>query len=260
MINKEQWVKTPEELDALRESGRLLAMVMVAVGEAIRAGVSTKVLDDVAERKILELGGSPIFKGYPSGSPRPFPASICTSLNNEVVHGIPSTERIIHEGDLVKIDMGLRYQGMVSDMARTFAVGKISTEAQQVMDVTRESLERGIAVLRPGARLRDFSRAVAGYVEENNCSVVRDLVGHGVGYELHEEPYIPNWVDPSVENFTFLEGMSVALEPMINLGTWKVRVGDDDWTYETADGRLSAHFEDTVIITREGSEVVTRIN
>ena len=127
------------------------------------------------------------------------------------------------------------------------------------MDVTRESLSRGIAVLRPGARLRDFSRAVTGYVEENNCSVVRDLVGHGVGYELHEEPYIPNWVDPSVENFTFLEGMSVALEPMINLGTWKVRIGADDWTYETADGRLSAHFEDTVIITREGSEIVTRI-
>lgn len=258
--NKERWIKTPEELDILRESGRRLAQVMVAVGGAIRVGASTLELDRVAEAKILELEGTPIFKGYPSGGPQPFPASICSSLNCEVVHGIPSPRRIIQEGDLIKIDMGLRYRGMVSDMARTFAVGEVSDEAKRLMEVTERSLDCGIDVLRPGARLRDFSKAVAGVAESAGFGVVRDLVGHGVGYHLHEEPYIPNWIDHSVENFMFLEGMAVALEPMVNAGTWKVKIGDDGWVYETADGRLSAHFEDTVIITRDGAEVVTRIS
>ena len=256
--NKERWVKTPEELDALRESGQRLAMVMAVVGEAVQAGVSTLELDRIAEAKIRELGGIPVFKGYPSGGAQPFPATICSSLNNEVVHGIPSASRIIQSGDLVKIDMGLRYRGMVSDMARTFAVGEVSAEAKRLMETTARSLDCGIDVLRPGARLRDFSRAVAGVAESAGFGVVRDLVGHGVGYHLHEEPNIPNWVDNSVENFTFLEGMAVALEPMINAGTWKVRIGDDGWVYETADGKLSAHFEDTVIITRNGAEIVTR--
>jgi methionyl aminopeptidase len=221
--------------------------------------VSTLELDASAEAKIRELEGTPIFKGYPSGGAQPFPATICASINNEVVHGIPSASRIIQEGDLVKIDMGLRYRGMVSDMARTFAVGVVSDEAKRLMKVTEASLDAGIDVLRPGVRLRDFSKVVAGVAEAAGFGVVRDLVGHGVGYHLHEEPYIPNWVDHSVENFMFLEGMSVALEPMINVGTWKVRIGDDGWVYETADGKLSSHFEDTVIITRDGAEIVTRI-
>ncbi len=256
--NREQWVKQPGELDALRQSGRRLAQVMAAVGAAIAPGVSTWELDVVAERTIRELGGIPIFKGYPSGGPTPFPASICTSLNHEVVHGIPRADRIIQPGDLVKIDMGLRYQGMVSDMARTFPVGEVSHGAEQLLLATQAALDAGISTLKPGSRLRDYSRAVERYVEARGFSVVRDLVGHGVGYELHEQPSIPNWSDPSLENFMFLEGMCVALEPMINAGTWKVRTGDDGWTFVTIDGALSAHFEDTIIITRDGAEIVTR--
>ena len=256
--NKASWVKRPEELDALRESGRRLAMVMEAVSRAVMPGVTTCELDRLAEAEIRHLEGMPIFKGYPSGGPTPFPASICTSLNDEVVHGIPRMDRVVREGDLVKIDMGLRYRGMVSDMARTFAVGTVSHAAEQLLLATKACLDQGIATLRPGARLRDYSRAVERYVEARGFSVVRDLVGHGVGYELHEQPSIPNWSDPNLENFMFLEGMSVALEPMINAGSWKVRIGDDGWTFVTVDGSLSSHFEDTVIITRDGAEIVTR--
>lgn len=256
-MSRENFVKTAQQLQSLRESGQRLAQVMQLVGASIRIGVSTQALDHIAESEIRRLGGIPIFKGY-GGESRPFPASICASLNDEVVHGIPRQDRIIREGDLVKIDMGLRYKGMVSDMARTFVVGIVSVNAQHVLDVTRESLERGIAVLRDGTKLYDYAQAVQVYVEAQGCSVVRDLVGHGVGNELHEEPFIPNFVDHSSRNFTFVEGMSVALEPMVNQGTHRVRLGTDGWVYITADGLLSAHFEDTVIITRDGAEIVTR--
>ncbi len=184
---------------------------------------------------------------------------MCISLNNEVVHGIPQMGRIIAAGDLVKLDMGMRFKNMITDMARTFAVGKVSSEAQRLIDVTRESLDRGISCLRDGARLSDYAGAVQAYVEANGCSVVRDLVGHGVGHDLHEEPQIPNYVSRRMFNFTFRKGMAVALEPMINLGAFEVKMGSDGWTFVTCDGSLSAHFEDTVIIGQDGAEVVTRM-
>lgn len=257
-MSRTDWVKTGKERAALRESASRLARVMQLLSEAVRPGISTMELDMLAEGEMRRLGGIPVFKGYRSG-PRPFPASICASINDEVVHGIPRTDRVLAAGDLVKIDMGLRFDGMVSDMARTFPVGEVSPEARRLLETTRESLDRGIAAIRHGARLHDYSEAVQKTVEGEGFAVVRDLVGHGVGRELHEPPFIPNYVDRSSEDFTFVEGMSVALEPMVNTGTWKVAPAGDGWTYVSADQSLSAHFEDTVIITADGADIVTRV-
>lgn len=254
-----QWIKTDDEIKRLRESGRRLALVLDQVIAAARPGMNTLELDVLAERLIRAEGGIPIFKGYGAESGRPFPGSVCVSLNNEVVHGIPSKKRIIKEGDLLKLDIGMRFEGMVSDMARTMAIGKVSPEAQTLLDVTRESLERGIAALRPGVMISAYAKAVQGFVEENGFSVVRDLVGHGVGHELHEDPQVPNYVSRHMHDFILEKGMTLALEPMINAGTFAVRIAPDEWTFITSDGRLSAHFEDTVVITENGAEILTRI-
>jgi methionyl aminopeptidase len=213
----------------------------------------------LAERLIRESGGTPIFKGYDAGTGRSFPASLCTSLNNEVVHGIPRKERIIREGDLLKLDIGMRFEGMVSDMARTLAIGVVTPEAKRLIDVTRQSLERGIAELHPGRPISRYARAVQDYVEEQGFSVVRDLVGHGVGRELHEDPQVPNYTSRHMHDFVVEKGMTLALEPMINAGTFQVDIAPDDWTFITSDGKLSAHFEDTVVITENGAEILTRI-
>jgi methionyl aminopeptidase len=252
------YVKSERHLKAVRESGRRLAQVMRVLGEAVAPGVTTAELDRIAEKEILRLGGVPIFKGYGAEYGTPFPATVCISLNEEVVHGIPRPDRTVKEGDLIKLDMGLRFDGMVTDMARTFAVGNISEEARKLLDVTRESLDLGISRLKPGARLSDYAGTVQHYVEANGFSVVRELVGHGVGFELHEEPQIPNYVSPRMYDFTFRKGMVVALEPMVNAGRHQVRMGKDGWTFVASDGSLSAHFEDTVIITEHGAEIVTR--
>ena len=254
-----QWIKTEEEIGRLRASSQRLAGVLSAVMTAAAPGMTTWDIDVLAERLIREAGGIPIFKGYNAGGGRPFPASLCVSLNEEVVHGIPRKERIIKEGDLLKLDIGMRFEGMVSDMARTLPVGTISAEAQKLLDVTRESLERGIATLRPGARVSAYASAVQGFVEANGFSVVRDLVGHGVGHELHEDPQVPNYTSRHMHDFVLEQGMTLALEPMINAGTFQVDIAPDDWTFITADGRLSAHFEDTVVITESGVEVLTKI-
>lgn len=251
-------LKNEKQLDALRESGKRLAQVMKLLSENITPGISTGELDALAEAKIKQLGGIPIFKGYGASHGKPFPASVCTSINDEVVHGIPSMNRKLKEGDLIKLDMGLRFDGMVSDMARTFPVGSVSKDAYKIMDVTRESLEQGIARLKIGARLSDYAQAVQSYVESQGCSVVRELVGHGVGFELHEDPYIPNYVSKKMDDVLFREGMAIALEPMINLGKYHVKIGKDGWTFVTVDGSLSAHFEDTIIFSKNGVEIVTR--
>lgn len=254
-----QWIKTDDEIKRLRESGRRLALVLDQVIAAAKPGMNTFELDVLAERLIRAEGGIPIFKGYGAESGRPFPGSVCVSLNNEVVHGIPSKSRIIKEGDLLKLDIGMRFEGMVSDMARTVAVGNISKEAAKLLAVTRESLERGIATLCPGVMISAYAKAVQGFVEENGFSVVRDLVGHGVGHELHEDPQVPNYVSRHMHDFILEKGMTLALEPMINAGTFAVRIAPDEWTFITSDGRLSAHFEDTVVITEKGAEVLTRV-
>jgi methionyl aminopeptidase len=251
-------LKTAKQFEALRESGKRLESVMRAVEGAIRPGVSTFELDEMAERAIRASGSETVFKGYGKEYGDPFPAAICTSLNDEVVHGIPSRKRVITEGDLVKIDMGLRFEGMVTDMARTFAVGVVSETARRLMRVTEESLLRGIAAIRIGAKLSAYGKVVQKYVEESGFSVVRDLVGHGVGLELHELPQIPNYSFSGLKDVEFRAGMAVALEPMVNVGEYPVRLGTDGWVFMTEDGSLSAHFEDTVIITESGVEVVTR--
>ena len=253
-----QSIKTAEEIERMRAGGKRLASVLSTVLAEARPGVTTKELDTLAEKLIREASGIPVFKGYGAGGGTPFPASLCTSLNNEVVHGIPST-RALKEGDLLKLDIGMRFEGMVTDMARTIAIGEVSEEAKKLLRVTRESLERGIAALRPGARIHSYAEAVQTYVEQNGFSVVRDLVGHGVGHELHEDPQVPNYVSRSMHNFQLERGMTLALEPMVNAGSFSVAVAEDGWTFVTSDDRLSAHFEDTVVITKDGAEVLTSI-
>lgn len=258
MSNMKHLIKTESEIEALRESGARLARVLSDVLAQAKPGVSTQELDELAEKGIRASGGTPIFKGYNAGAGKPFPATICSSINNEVVHGIPSTKRVLKEGDILKIDIGMRFRGMVSDMARTIAIGGVSPEARALMDVTEAALLAGIAVLKPGAKMLDYAHAVQSVAEEAGFGVVRDLVGHSVGHELHEDLQIPNYVTKSLYNFTFEKGMTVALEPMINQGSWAVDLAEDDWTFVTADGKLSAHFEDTVLITETGAEILTR--
>jgi methionyl aminopeptidase len=254
-----QWIKTEDEIRRLRASCKHLAQILDTIIKAVRPGMSTKDIDILSEKLILEVGGTPIFKGYMGGSDRPFPATLCTSINEEVVHGIPNPKRIIQEHDLLKLDIGMRYDGMVSDMARTVRVGIVSPEAEKLTTVTEESLRRGIAELRPGARISAYAHAVQSYVEANGFSVVRDLVGHGVGNELHEDPQVPNYVSKGMYDFILQEGMTLALEPMINIGTYRVKIAPDNWAFITTDGKWSSHFEDTVVITENGAEVLTRI-
>ena len=251
-------LKNARQFEALRESGKRLAQVMDHVSERIAVGVSTGELDRVAEASMRDLGGVPVFKGYGKEHGNPFPASICTSINDEVVHGIPSGERTLKEGDVVKVDMGIRFDGMVTDMARTFPVGMISDAAKRLLSATEQSLLAGIDAIRLGARLSDYARAVETMVKKRGFSAVRDLVGHGVGFELHEAPQIPNYVGSGLPDIVFRSGMAVALEPMINAGGSDVRLAEDGWTFLSSDGSLSAHFEDTIIITDTGVEIVTR--
>ncbi len=250
-------IKNENEIAAMREGGKILASVMRELEKITMPGENTLAVDQLAERLIREAGGVPAFKGYGAESGNPFPATICASINNEIVHGIPKKDRILKKGDIFKIDIGMRYKGMMTDMARTFAVGKVSEEAQKLIDVTRESLNFGIEKLKAGKPLSDYSARVQEFVERHGFSIVRDLVGHGVGRELHEDPHIPNYKtrDPEI---ILKEGMALALEPMVNAGTHKIKLGNDNWTFSTADGKLSAHFEDTVLITKNGPEILTR--
>lgn len=254
-----EYIKTDLELENLRESGARLAMVMDELLSFSMPGISTLAIGDLADELIRKQGGIPVFKGYGAEWGKPFPAAVCVSLNDEVVHGIPSPDRILKEGDLLKLDLGLMFQGMISDMARTKAIGTVSDEATLLMTATRESLDCGIAKIRSGARLSDYAGAVEKRIRQDGFSVIRDLVGHGVGRELHEDPQIPNYFDGTIPDFSFRKGMTVALEPMVNVGGHSIRLAKDGWTYVTRDGSLSAHFEDTVIVTERGTEIVTRL-
>lgn len=251
-------IKTEKEIAVMRKGGKILASVMGELGKQAITGKNTFDIDALAERLIREAGGVPAFKGYGAESGDPFPATICASINSEIVHGIPNKNKILKEGDIFKIDIGMRYRGMITDMARTFPVGKISNEAQKIVDVTRECLDAGIEKIKAGANLSEYSQAVQDYVEAQGFSVVRNLVGHGVGKKLHEDPHIPNYKSNEQE-VVLQEGMTLALEPMINVGTYKIKLEKDEWTYSTVDGKLSAHFEDTVLVTKEGAEILTRL-
>lgn len=250
-------IKTPEEIALMKEGGRKLAETMSELEKIIHAGQNTHAIDKLARELVFDIGGIPVFFGF-GGPINPYPATVCTSVNSEIVHGIPKQNKILKEGDIIKLDIGMRYKGMVTDMARTFMVGKISPEAYKLLNTTKESLDTGIEKIKAGAKLSEYSATVENYVRSRGFSVVRELIGHGVGRELHEDPQIPNYKTMGRE-IILKEGMTLALEPMINEGTHRIKLMSDGWTYETADGKLSAHFEDTVVVTRGGCEILTRI-
>lgn len=244
-------IKSPREIDLMREAGRLLEIVHQKLAEFVKPGISTKDIDRYGEELIRGFGCIPNFLNYNG-----YPASICVSVNDEVVHGIPSKKRILREGDIVSLDAGLIYKGFHSDAARTHAVGEISAEAQKLIDVTRESFFKGIEFARAGCHLYDISRAIGTYAESFGYGVVRDMVGHGIGRELHEDPQIPNFAQKR-RGLRLQPGMTLAIEPMINAGRYDVCWLDDDWTIVTQDGSLSAHYENTVLITDGEPEILT---
>jgi methionyl aminopeptidase len=234
----------------MRRNGRLLASILHRVTEQVAPGVPTRELDRMAREWILDAGARPAFLGYEN-----YPKTLCTSINEQVVHGIPS-RRVLKEGDLVSIDCGLLADGFFSDMAVTVPVGDVDPAVRKLIDTTRESLDRAIQAAAPGNRLGDIGAAVQTFVEEKGFSVVRDYTGHGIGRNLHEPPKIPNYGMPGT-GMRLLPGMVLALEPMVNQGSWKTEVLDDDWTVVTTDRSLSCHFEHTVAVTENGPEVLT---
>lgn len=245
-------IKNEQEIAIMRESNRILARLFDHIRSMILPGITTLELDQEAEAFIRSHGAVPAFKGY-----RGFPATLCTSVNNEVVHGIPSPN-MLREGDIVSIDVGALHEGFYSDAARTFPVGTISKEARNLIDVTRTSLEAGIAQALPGNRVSDISAAVQKVVESAGFSVVRDFVGHGVGKSLHEGPQIANFGKRG-KGPVIQEGMTFAIEPMVNQGSWKVKVERDGWTVVTTDGSLSAHFEDSIAVTKNGPMILSAL-
>ena len=245
--------KSPEEIDKMRKAGRIVAGTIDRVLAAVGPGVTTAGLDEVAEAYILEQRATPSFKWY-QGT---FPASICTSLNDEIVHGIPSTKRVVREGDVLSLDFGAIWDGFHADSAVTIVVGDPrSPDAEKLVRVTEEALEAGISQIRPGGRLSDIGAAVQQVAEGAGFSVVREYVGHGIGRALHEDPQIANYGDPG-RGPVLKPGLVVAVEPMVNVGSWETRVLADDWTVVTEDGSLSAHFEHTIAVTEDGHEVLT---
>ena len=244
-------IKSEPEIEKMREACRLIAIVHDELGKALHPGMSTWEIDHMGEELIRSFGCIPNFLNYNG-----YPASICVSVNNEVVHGIPSKKRIIQEGDIVSLDAGLIYQGYHSDAARTHAVGEISKEARQLIDVTRQSFFEGIKYAKAGNHLHDISAAIQAYAESYGYGVVRELTGHGIGRHLHEDPAIPNF-KPVGRGIKLRPGMTLAIEPMINMGRPDVEWLDDDWTVVTADGSLSAHYENTILITEGEPEILT---
>jgi methionyl aminopeptidase len=249
-------VKSDWEIDIMRQAGRIVGEGLKLLEKSVKPGISTGDLDAIFEKHVRASGATPTFKGY-----RGFPASLCVSINEEVVHGIPSNERKLKEGDIVSLDAGATFKGYVGDAAVTVGVGKISAKAQKLIDVTRETLESAIAVVGPGAKLSVIAATIQNYAESRGYAVVKKYVGHGIGQKLHEEPQVPNYVIKPIESFEFIlrPGHCIAIEPMVNEGTDDVRTLSDDWTVVTKDRRLSAHFEHTIAVTKDGREVLTRV-
>lgn len=244
-------IKSDQEIDIMRESGKVTGAILRDLEAFIRPGLSTMDINRFVEETILSHGMIPSFKGYHG-----YPASACVSINREVVHGIPSAERIIREGDIVSVDVGTTHRGYVSDAARTYGVGEISDVARRIINAVRDSFFEGLKFCRPGCRLSDISHAIQVKAESEGFSVIRDFVGHGVGRNMHEEPQIPNFGKPG-RGPRLVRGMVFAIEPMINEGSYEVEVLPDNWTVVTADGRLSAHYENTVVITDGEPELLT---
>ncbi len=253
-------IKTKEEIDIIREGGKHLAVVLNKVRDMVAPGVSTKDLDIYAEKLIREMGDEPAFLNYrPAGARTPFPASLCVSVNDEIVHGIPKKTKILKEGDIVSIDLGVKHRGLFTDMAMTVPVGKISAEIKKLLEVTEHALLVGINAANGGNAVGDIGHAIETYVKsQGKYGIVEVLSGHGVGKKIHEDPFIPNF-GKAGRGEKLVPGMVVALEPMLNMGTKNVTIDDDDWTFRTADRKMSAHFEHTILITEGGAELLTKI-
>jgi methionyl aminopeptidase len=243
--------RSAAELERMRDAGRLVAEVLTEVAAHVRPGVTTADLDAMAEQRIAKAGATPAFKGYHG-----YPATICASINEEVIHGIPSGRRILNEGDIISIDVGVSLNGYYGDSAITLPVGQVSEEAARLLRVTEESLYKAIERVRPGNRISDIGYAVQHHVEAHGFSVVREFVGHGIGQRMHEEPQVPNYGEPG-RGPRLSEGMVLAIEPMVNAGKPAVKVLADNWTAVTRDGSLSAHFEHTVAVTTDGPWILT---
>ncbi len=250
-----------KDLDNFRVGGRLLASILAKVVAMVKPGVSIHELNDLAKREMIAGGGRPAFEGYGQAWGVPgYPAVLCVSVNDEVVHGIGSRADVLRDGDIVGLDIGVIYQaknGLYTDMAVTVAVGRVSGEAQQLMAVTRQSLVEAIRFIKPGVATTDLSKAVQKYCEAYGYGVVKDLTGHGVGYQLHDEPTIPNFYSSNQPSSQLKAGMAICIEPMITVGGWQVKTDSDQWTVRTVDGSLAAHFEHTILITDKGFEVIT---
>ena len=251
-------IKTPAEIVALKEGGVILSRTLREIRERCVAGATTEELDAIARKRFEEVGGKPSFLGYQISKDDPaYPGALCTSINDEVVHGLPVPGRVIKEGDVVGLDIGMWYKGLCTDMATTVIVGAQSDDARRLVADTRESLVRGIAVIKAGAWIHNIGEAVEDYLKPKKYGIVKDLVGHGVGHAVHEAPSIPNYRDNRSPRVQITAGMVLAIEPMVTLGTWRVKLSDDGWTISTDDGSLAAHFEVTVAVTEEGYDLVT---
>jgi methionyl aminopeptidase len=249
-------LKGASELATMRKAGQIVWEILTEMAQLAQPGTNTAEIDRLAEARIHEKGAVSAFKGYKGGGSVAFPSCVCISINQEVVHGIPSKQRILREGDIVSLDFGVSFEGYFGDSAITVPVGKVSAEAERLIRVTREAMHRGIAQTRPGNRLHDIGHAVQAHVEANGFSVVRDFVGHGIGRKMHEAPQVPNYGRPGT-GLRLRTGMVLAIEPMVNAGAEDVALLSDGWTAVTADGQLSAHFEHSVAVGTEGPDILT---
>lgn len=253
-------IKTKEEIDILREGGKRHAYILAELAKMVKPGLSSWDLENRAVELIKEGGDSSAFLNYkPYGAKRPYPATICVSVNDEVVHGIPNEEeKILQEGDVVSIDLGLVHKGLITDAAVTVPVGTIAPELSKLLDVTEKALYAGIKMAKDGKKTGDIGQAISRFAYSNNYGLVEELAGHGVGYSVHEDPYVPNYGEAG-KGDTLKVGMVIAIEPMFNLGTRNIKLDKDGYTFRTADGKPSAHFEHTVVITKSGAEILTKI-
>jgi methionyl aminopeptidase len=249
-------IKSKEEIEIMRQGGKILSRVLKQVVKMAKPGVGTVALDEFAEEEMRKIGGKPAFKGYPAHSKNPFPNTLCISINDEVVHGMAAPNRILKSGDVLSLDAGLIYKGMFTDMAVTVPVGKIDKDAKRLIDATSQSLNTGLKTIKSGADLSDLGRAIEEFVTKKGFYVVRDLTGHGVGRELHEAPSIPNFFDRGF-SVILREGMTLAIEPMVCECSHEVFTDDDNWTIKTCEGGRAAHFEATLAVTKNGCEILT---
>jgi methionyl aminopeptidase len=253
------YIKTEKEIEILRECGKRLARVLDELEKAVCPGISTHELDQMAEKLIRATGDTPAFLGYqPYGANFPYPGTLCVSVNDEIVHGIGKKDHVLKEGDIIGLDLGMIHRGLITDSARTIAAGKISDQAQKVLDTTKKALGVGVAAAKAGAYSGDIGYAIEQFVKPCKYGIVRELGGHGVGRQVHEEPYIPNFGTKKGVGVKLKPGMVIAIEPMLNIGKRGIVLDKDGYTYRTADRSLSAHFEHTILITKDGPEILTK--